>query len=210
MQKPLKDLVPEISQDEEILLIYNKAVAEHYVGNIHEAELLYEEVIKQKGDFSPAKFNLAKLYLDGNEYEKSLSLLRELADKYSLPAENNEKDFLLVSNTIGVIYLLQGNVEKSHEIFNQIIEMNPDYYEAYYNLGLLSEKENDLVSAKNQFKKSIDLKHDFVPAHYHLGVLNLITKNKKDAIQNFRKVLEFDSESNIAELSRKELDKLEK
>ena len=170
----------------------------------------YQEVIKLKGDFTPAKFNLAKLYIDTKEYDKSLGLLRELADNYSIPNENNEKNFLLVSNTIGVIYLLQEDLKKALEIFNQIIEVNPAYYETYYNLGLLYEKENDLVDAKNWFKKSIELKHDFVPAHYHLGVLNLITKDKKEAITNFRKVLEFDSESSIAELSREELDKLEK
>ena len=210
LQRVLKSPEPEASLDDQALLIYNKAVAEQYSGNLNEAELHYEEVIKLKSDFTPAKFNLAKLYIDRKEYEKSLSLLRELADKYSIPNETNEKDFLLVSNTIGVIYLLQNNLEKALEIFNQIIEMNPDYYETYYNLGLLYEKRNDLVNAKNQFKKSIELKQDFVPAHYHLGILNLITKKKKEAIQNFRKVVELDSESNIAQLSREELDKLEK
>lgn len=210
LNKSLKNPEPLISIDDQILSIYNKAVTEHYAGNLNDALLHYQEVIKLKSSFAPAKFNLARLHIDIKEYDKSLVLLRELADKYAVPNENNEENFLLVSNTIGVIYLLQEDLQKAFEVFNRIVELNPDYYEAYYNLGLLYERKNDLVNAKDQFKKSIGLKHDFVPAHYHLGILNLITKDKKEAIENFRKVLELDSKSNIAELSREELDKLEK
>lgn len=47
-------------------------------------------------------------------------------------------------------FLLEGDLDQALVSFNQAIELDPDFAEAYYNLGLLFHTQNDYNKATSQ------------------------------------------------------------
>ena len=192
--------------------LYNQAVEENVNGNVEKSEERYKELISKDNDFFLARYNLAKIYFDKESYTQSQELLSALIlDVENKKEEIADKRLILLSrNLLGLVYLSKDLYDKAEEQFNEIIKIDPEFYEAYYNLGITFEKEKDAELAILNFKKAIELNANYALAYYHLGTLNLILKNKKDAVSNFEKVFSLSPESNIGKLSEKELEKLER
>jgi len=209
--KPVQEISAE-QNPEVIKELYNKAVEETINGNVEKSEDLYKEITAKDNLFFPARYNLAKIYFDKENYDQSQKLLLLLiADIENTKEENADKRLLLLSkNLSGLAYLSQNIYNKAQEQFNEIVKIDPVFYEAYYNLGISYEKIKDIEQAITNFKKTVELKSDYAPAYYHLGVLNLILKNKKEATANLEKAFSLSSGSNIGKLSEKELQKLRK
>lgn len=189
--------------------LYNKAVEENISGNIQQAEELYKELISKNNNFYPARYNLAKIYFDKKEYEQSQNLLTSLIS--DITTNNPENNLLLISsNLLGLNYIALNKYNEAIEQFNNIIKANLNNYEAYYNLGTIYEKEDNIEQAISSFNKAIELKNDYIEAYYHSGILNLLLNNKKEAIYNLEKVFSLSPDSNLGKLSEKELQKLEK
>ena len=205
----------EISIDQNLEIIkelYNKAVEETINGSIEKSEELYKEIILKDNNFFPARYNLTKIYFDKESYDQSQELLSSLiADIENKKEEIADKRLLLLSrNLSGLIYLSKDTYDKAQEQFNEIIKIDPEFYEAYYNLGITYEKTKDTDRAILNFIKTIELKPDYALAYYHLGILNLILKKEENAILNLEKVFSLAPESNAGKLSEKELQKLER
>ncbi len=209
-QKPLVE--PDnstLSPEEESVNLYNNAIAEQKKGNLDEAEKLYKKAVEQDSKFYLARFNLAKVYIDKKRYDEALTAL-ELLIK-DLPKDvKDQKALALFQNTLGTIYFLIGSNDKALEQYKNALSTNPNFYQAYYNIGLVYEKEKKTKQAKENFVKALELHPAFPDAQYHLSVLNLVLKKKKEAIAGFNKVIELVPGSKLAELSRKEIDELEK
>lgn len=193
-----------------VIELYNVATDEYSKGNLEKAEKLYLEVLEQDKNFFLAKFNLANIYLDQEKYEESAKLLKELSEKFDFFLKADQKNLLIVRNTLGIVYYSKGELEQALHQFQSIVKINPDVYEPYYNIGLIYEKLENVKEAKASFQKAIEMKPSFADAHYHLGILNLITKDKKQAAENFKKAIEIDPNGKIGKLSQGELEKIDK
>lgn len=209
-----KPVIEEVKKEKfvpkSVIDIYNAATDAYSSGELNKAESLYKEVLEKDPNFFLAKFNLSNIFLEREEFEKAVSLLSELDDKFSYFFNADKKNLLIVKNTLGIVYYSNGEYEKGLQQFNEIIEVDPNVHEPYYNLGLIYEKMDDLEKAKANFDKAISLKPDFADAYYHLGILNKLTKKKKQAIYSFEKALQISPESKVGVLSLKELKKLDK
>ena len=51
------------------------------------------------------------------------------------------------------------------------INLNPDYAEAYYELGLILKEEGETAEALNHFQKAVGLKSDFAEAECELAIM---------------------------------------
>lgn len=81
--------------------------------------------------------------------------------------------------TLAVDYYNSGNLAKAQKICSDIIKENPGYAEAYYLLGLVALKNDDLLVAKDFFKEAIKYKSNFAEAYCCLGrVLGKLGDNK--------------------------------
>ncbi len=200
---------PKLSPEEESVTVYNSAVQEQKNGNLDGAEKLYKKAVELDSKFYLARFNLAKIYIDRKRYDEALTALESLIK--DLPKDvKDQKALSLFQNTLGTIYYFIDSNDKALEQYKNALNTNPDFYQAYFNIGLIYEKENKTKQARENFLKAVELHPTFSEAQYHLGVLNLVLKKKKEAIVGFNKVIELTPGSNLAKLSRKELDKLEK
>ena len=79
--------------------------------------------------------NLAKTLQSG-------SLDKAEADSLNLDKRFNSNH--TIKNILGIIFLRKKNYRKADFYFKQSIDINPNFYEAYYNLGLL----NSLIGMK--------------------------------------------------------------
>ena len=62
-----------------------------------------------------------------------------------------------------------------------MIDLKPDYAEAYYNRGLAYCNKDDVDRATEDFNKAIDLKPDYAKAYYNRGIMWLYLRKQEKA-----------------------------
>jgi Flp pilus assembly protein TadD/peroxiredoxin len=92
--------------------------------------------------------------------------------------------------TYGVAMYQHGYLEQAAESFRQVIEMNPDEADAYYNLGTLSLKRNDFQNARTYLEKTVQLRPNYPEAWNNLGMMAAQNEQLDEAILDFQKSLE--------------------
>ena len=115
-------------------------------------------------DVNSAKENAFALY-KVNKEDEALKILEEIPKKYK-----TEEMYLVIANILEDKRDLTGAIKN----LNYIIQLNPKSYKAYYNLGLVAIKKNDMNLALANFKKAVKYKSDSAPINYNLGLCYLI------------------------------------
>jgi len=86
----------------------------------------------------------------------------------------------------GFEYHNQGSMEKAIEEYHQALKLNPNYIEAYMNIGAIYVDKKDYDQAIQQFKKVIELDYYYGKAHYNLGLINLYQGEKEKAQEELK------------------------
>lgn len=89
----------------------------------------------------------------------------------------------------GTEQMLAQKYKEAIVFFKRAIELNPDFSEAYYNLGIAYEKLGKHEDSVEALKKSIQLVPDNANAHYAMGYAYLQLKRYQDAIDAFQRSL---------------------
>ena len=81
-------------------------------------------------------------------------------------------------NEIGVVCLKQQNYDEAIEYLIKILKINPDYYLAYYNLGIAYKELGDYEQSILNLRKALEIEPDYEPAVNYLDeVLRLIEES---------------------------------
>ena len=99
-----------------------------------------------------AKVYLARAYYYEDEFNQSEELLNNLI-------RNGSRD-KLVFFTLGNIKDKTNKIEQAIANWKKAVELDPDYCEAYFNLGVAYLKKNDTIKAREYWKKVLLLKPD--------------------------------------------------
>lgn len=94
-------------------------------------------------------------------------------------------DSALAMNKEGVAYFVQNEFEKAVHAFQLAIDLQPDYTDAYYNLGLALNKLERRQEAKNAYEALITLSPEHVGARFQLGCLWMHLGQFHRAIEHF-------------------------
>ena len=87
--------------------------------------------------------------------------------------------------TLGVTLWQTGNFDESASELQKVIQVKPDYAEAYYTLGSVYKQMGKLPEAAESLRKAISLQPDFAGAHTTLaGVLKQQGNNTGAAEEN--------------------------
>ena len=107
-----------------------------------------------------------------------------------LPSYCDNKDNATILYNEAIDVYGQDNVEKSIELFRKAIELNPDFYEARYNLAqiLMSRDEND--EALKTLKEIIELKPDDSETLYNIGKIQYKRGYLADSLKYLKKIPE--------------------
>jgi tetratricopeptide (TPR) repeat protein len=108
-----------------------------------------------------------------------------------------EPERLLILNMLAGQLMLTDAYEEAIEIFEKVINLVPNKPDTYDILGYLNILAGRLDTAKTFLDKSLWLNPSYSRAYKHLGIFYLKTNEKENAIINFKKAAELDSNINI-------------
>jgi tetratricopeptide (TPR) repeat protein len=109
--------------------------------------------------------------------------------------------------------------ETAKEMFSRIIEIDPNNYRAYYNLGIANFNLSNIKEAKECYEKAIRIKPEYKHCLYNIGLVYENEGDLQEALKYYEKALEIDPKfpyasnarnqilSNLEELKRRKLDK---
>jgi tetratricopeptide (TPR) repeat protein len=104
---------------------------------------------------SPSRSENAEEYY----YKANLSLtsgnIAEAVNFYKLAAEKKEKFFEAYLG-LSIAYRELGEYDKARNAILKVLEIKPDYYQVYYNLGLILEKQHKYAEALDAYEKFLE------------------------------------------------------
>tara|TARA_B100000768_G_scaffold180318_1_gene199941 strand:- start:878 stop:2689 length:1812 start_codon:yes stop_codon:yes gene_type:complete len=166
-----------------------------------EAKSIYQKILDSFPNNKAAKKGL--LSLNKNlENDLSQAELEEVIKLYSsgkiLDALQKNKDLIkkypnepTLFNISGVCYLAISKKELAADSFIKSIELNPEYYEGHYNLGITLQEQDQLNEAIESYKTAIKIKHDYPAAHNNLGLIYLKLSRPDFAITHFEFAIKY-------------------
>ena len=79
-------------------------------------------------------------------------------------------------------------VKEAMELYTKAIELNPTFAEAYMNLGVLKEKNNDYKGAMIEYDNAIKSNPGYADAYYNRGALKERLNDDVEAMKDFDKI----------------------
>ena len=82
----------------------------------------------------------------------------EKAEQYFLETIRITNDELLQlksRNALGLLYLNALRIDDAHREFALILEKEPNSADAHYGLGVIYEKQNDIIKARSEWRKAL-------------------------------------------------------
>jgi tetratricopeptide (TPR) repeat protein len=130
------------------------------------------------------------------------SLYREALTFYRFALEKNP-DCWLIQNNVGkrlydmsLISAAKGANERAMQLkieamgyYKKALEINSDYPEAHYNLGLVLSEIGKTAEAIKEYERVLSIQSDFIRAYNNLGNLLLQTGRREEAILNYKRAL---------------------
>jgi type IV pilus biogenesis/stability protein PilW len=89
----------------------------------------------------------------------------------------------------GVHFSQQRDFARATQAYEKVIELEPNYVEAYNNLAILYQEMGDLEKARFAYQKSVELNPRYEKAHNNLGILLCLQERYEESIEAFQKAL---------------------
>lgn len=144
----------------------------------------FEELIRTRTDFAPAKRALVAALLENGRLDEAE---REIVQ----PQGASSPDPVLLTNLANT-YLQRGEPEKAEKPLAQAARTSPDLPETQNLLGLLSVAKGSGPEAESRFREAIRLQPDLALAHNNLA--NLLAQGRRypEARYEFQRALAID------------------
>jgi len=167
--------------------------------------ILYRYLFDRRRDLPvPCSFLIDREGMIVKIYQGAITTERLLEDITSLPptAEEGTRKALPFAGTLyekdafrrndftyGVALFQRGYLEQAAASFQQVIAAKPNEPEAYYNLGTLYLRKNDLAKAQQYLEQTVKLRPVYPEAWNNLGMIAAQQGRADDAIHNFKESL---------------------
>ncbi len=125
----------------------------------------------------------AKISYMTNDYEKSIKYIQKLINKYEKTA-----DILFMK---GMCYQKLNDTIMARDAFVETISVDPFYYKAYYELGIILDYSNEPERAIEMYRKAVSIKPDFYEAEEALGISYTNSGNYREAVKIYRCALKY-------------------
>jgi tetratricopeptide (TPR) repeat protein len=120
---------------------------------LNDAAMLLTTLLDQGYKTSNLYANLGWFLIKQGKYPQALEL--------NLEALEYDRSNAMLDN-VGHCYLLMGNLEKSREIYEELIDNKPDFPDAWYNFGALLEKEGHSSDAQQMYQRALACNFSFL------------------------------------------------
>jgi Tfp pilus assembly protein PilF len=89
----------------------------------------------------------------------------------------------------GVAYYHQGEVLKSIQAYQKVIDLDPNHMEAHNNLGIIYQEIGKPESALSAYQKAIEINPRYEKALNNMGIIFYLRGEDEKAMEAFKKVL---------------------
>lgn len=103
------------------------------------------------------------------------------------------------------VYTILGNSYDALELYdeaidahNKAIELNPDYYQAWVNLGIVYRHKGDLDQAEEYYLKAFSIEPNYAELNASIGALYIFRGEHESAIEYLEKAIELDAQVAVA------------
>lgn len=194
---------------------FEDSQALHRAGQLQEAKLAYQSLLKQNPNDTNVLHWLGVLYAEEGEVKTAIECLQKaytlapdditialhyanilkanLAHQKALEVlkrlQNQQPNFPAVYNNLGTLYFLQEKYEEAIVQFQQALNLQTNYIDAYYNLGLAFNKLKRHVEARQAYEAILALAKDHPAAKFQLGLLLMQEHLYEKAIELFKQIL---------------------
>ncbi len=185
--------------------VYNMlGVIAHADGKFASAIDLFEKAIGINPRYTEATLNLAVLYNDLGQYDKSKALYAKLKGR-GVKGENRVEPVLRgkLSNLhadIGDIYRSIGLYGHAIDEYRKALDLNPTYMDIRTKLGQALREHGRPQESLLELKGVLKAKEAYAPALIQLGITHYAMQNLPEAIKAWRRALELDPEDQRARM----------
>ncbi len=137
------------------------AVKHHQGGRLHDAELIYRQILQADPNQADAIHLLGVIASQVGMHAQAVEYIQRAIRLYGNNAAYH--------NNLGGAYRALHRFSEAADSYRRAVELKPDYAEAYSNLGLALTDEGKLDDAVLSYRQALSLQPNLVDAQYNLG-----------------------------------------
>ncbi|MFB2897635.1 tetratricopeptide repeat protein [Aerosakkonemataceae cyanobacterium BLCC-F50] len=162
--------------------ILREASELYNAGYLLEAAEKYEEILQIDGDCPEALHGLAMLYFNQEKYQDALEILSQTL---SFDAVNPNLHY-----SLGLVLEKIGYLEEAITAFQKVIELFPQWIEAYHSLAKLLTETGNFAQAEAIYLQAIELdKNDYL-SYLYFGNFLMMQQQIEEAITAYQIALQ--------------------
>jgi len=143
----------------------------------------FQKAIDVDNDFFDAHLQLGMLYAGRKN---------KLAVDYLNNALNIDPGNKEVTYYLALFYQETNNYDKAIQFYNAILDDDPDFYFALYNIGFINLVYlKDFETAIDYFTQTVDINSEYADAYYNRGFAYELLKDVDNSRSDYNKALEF-------------------
>lgn len=177
-----------------------------FTNKVQRADQLLKRAVEIEPTNVDCMLRLAQLHHYLKRYEEEMALLEKVLD---IDKRNSQAFFMK-----GMIYKEKGDTANAMQTMQLAVQMDPDYYNAYIQLGLLAAAQHNPL-AIDYYRNALEIKPASEEALYNLGMYYQESEQYDMAINVYKSILQldpvdFDSHFNMGVIYTEYLDSLGK
>jgi tetratricopeptide (TPR) repeat protein len=165
------------------------AMAQHQVGNLAQAEVLYKQVLQTNANHPDALHLLGLIAKQKGDFKTAVLLMRK--------ALNFNPNCVEAYVNLGATLQEQDNLGEAADCYRKALELRPNYAEVHSNLGVVLKAQENLHESAASFVRALELKPNSAETFANLDALLKEMAAPDEALTYYHKVLEI-SPTNIA------------
>ena len=199
-QKYMKDAV-EVDYDQykemydklnEINTLMNDGGRAIKGGRFDEAFQVYGSVLEKFPYFAEAAYSMGLAKLKEKNFDEAVQYFHQTIQLN--PFHQNAQDAIAnvsknIFNTGNNAYR-RGDLDGALSSYHRVLEIDKNFYQAYYQIGVIEAKMRNLSSAIKYYQNALEIKPEFYKCWFALGLAETKGGNPEGALTAFTKVIE--------------------
>jgi tetratricopeptide (TPR) repeat protein len=170
------------------------------LGQLSEAQRLYEQILAQEPDHIDALHLLGVLHMERGQNDSAATLIEQaFTALVRLAGASNPVAAPLLTNLGNALQKL-GRTKEAADRYRKALRLQPNIAETHSNLGNLLDAEGDYQGAVSCYRRAIALNPKFGNAWFNLSNVLLRLKQPEEAAESYRKTLDLQPEMIAANL----------
>lgn len=151
-------------------------------GQLVEAQKICDRILSDFPEHPRASYYAALVALKTNDHAKALSLM----EKIQQIEPNQPADFY---QNLGIIYAGLNSLDKSIEVFQFALKLNPRSAQTHFNLALAFSKKNEAALAIHHYQETLVFMPNYYSAHNSLGNIFQEQGKFEKALRHYEKAI---------------------